>query len=178
MSLTAILCNTTLYSLEYTFSGGYAKNPYIEAWQFPSVSHVMGADPLGRDVLSRIIYGARISMSVALVVNAVSLLVGAPIGALAGWYGGAVDYGLMRLVDVMSFFPTLLFAIMMMTILGSGLINIYIAMAVTSWIVIARLVRGQIFSLLEQDFILAARATGATDWHIFFVTYCPIPSPP
>ncbi|MFQ5858354.1 MAG: ABC transporter permease [Anaerolineae bacterium] len=144
----------------------YDKQVYSEAWQFPSKRHVMGTDPFGRDVSSRIIYGARISMSVALVVNTAAFLIGAPIGALAGWFGGVVDYALMRVVDVMSAFPTLLFAILMMTVLGSGLINIYIAMAVTSWIGTARLIRGQILSLREQDFTLAARAIGATDWHI------------
>jgi ABC-type dipeptide/oligopeptide/nickel transport system permease subunit len=126
----------------------------------------MGTDPYGRDVWSRIIYGARISMSVALIVNAASFIVGAPIGALAGWFGGVIDYVLMRIVDVMSAFPTLLFAILMMTVLGRGLTNIYIAMAVTSWIPVARLVRGQILSLREQDFVLAGRAIGATNRHI------------
>lgn len=145
---------------------GYDHQVYREAWQFPSWTHPMGTDPYGRDLLSRIIYGARISMSVALIVNAAALLIGAPLGALAGWLGGAIDYLLMRVVDVMSAFPTLLFAILMLTMLGSGLINIYIAVAATSWIPIARLVRGQMLSLREQDFVLAARAIGATDWNI------------
>jgi oligopeptide transport system permease protein len=145
---------------------GYDHQEYMDSWLFPSWAHPLGTDPYGRDVLDRIIYGARISLSVALVVNVASLLVGAPLGAVAGWYGGGVDYLLMRIVDVISAFPTLLFAILMLTVLGSGLINIYLALTITSWIGIARLVRGQILSLREQEYVTAARAMGATDWRI------------
>jgi oligopeptide transport system permease protein len=145
---------------------GYDNQVYSEAWQFPSSDHVMGTDPFGRDVLVRIIYGARISLTVAAVVNLASLAVGMPIGALAGWFGGAFDYALMRIVDVMSAFPTLLFAILLLSILGSGMINLFIAMSVTSWIGIARLVRGQVLSLREQDYTMAATSLGATNWHI------------
>jgi ABC-type dipeptide/oligopeptide/nickel transport system permease subunit len=144
----------------------YDKQVYDEAWQTPSRDHWMGTDQFGRDVLSRIIYGARISLSVALVVNAVSLLIGAPFGALAGWFGGSVDYALMRVLDVMSAFPNLLLAILLMTVLGSGLVNVFIAMSITSWIGIARLVRGQILSLRERDFVMASRAIGASNRHI------------
>ncbi len=144
----------------------YDKQVYAQAWQKPSANHWMGTDQYGRDVLSRIIYGARISLSVALVVNAVSLLIGAPYGAIAGWFGGKVDYALMRFLDVMSAFPNLLLAILMMTILGSGLVNVFIAMSVTSWIGIARLIRGQILSLREQDYIMASRAIGAKNSRI------------
>jgi len=145
---------------------GYDKQDYSVAWQAPSHDFLLGTDQFGRSLLSRIIYGARISLSVALVVNVASLLLGIPIGALAGWYGGVLDYGLMRLVDVMSAFPTLLFALLMLTTLGSGLRNIYIALSITSWIGIARLIRGQFFSLREQDYILAARAIGTPTWYI------------
>ena len=147
-------------------SEGYDHQVYEEAWQFPSREHPMGTDPFGREVLVRIIYGARISLTVAAVVNLTSLFVGMPIGAAAGWFGGMLDYTLMRIVDVMSAFPTLLFAILLLSVLGSGLINLYIAMSVTSWIGIARLVRGQVLSLREQDYTMAARSIGATDWHI------------
>jgi len=147
---------------------GYDDQVYSEAWQAPSWQHPMGTDPFGRDLLDRIIYGTRVSLAVALVVNVFSLLVGLPLGALAGWYKGSIDYGLMRIVDVMSAFPTLLFAILIMTVLGSGLLNVFIALAVTSWIGIARLVRGQVLALREQDFVLAARSMGATDAQIIW----------
>lgn len=144
----------------------YDEQVYSRAWQFPSPAHLMGTDPFGRDVLSRVIYGARVSLSVALVVNLSALLLGVPCGALAGWRGGAVDFALMRVVDVMSALPRLLLAILMMTVLGSGLLNIYLVMAATSWIHIARLVRGQVLSLREREFTLAARASGASDARI------------
>ena len=145
---------------------GYDHQVYPDAWQFPSREHPMGTDPFGREVWVRIVYGARISLTVAAVVNLTSLFIGIPIGAAAGWFGGLLDYMLMRIVDVMSAFPTLLFAILLLSVLGSGLINLYIAMSVTSWIGIARLVRGQVLSLREQDYTMAARSVGATDWHI------------
>jgi oligopeptide transport system permease protein len=147
---------------------GYDHQVYLDSWLYPSRAHPLGTDPYGRDVLDRIVYGARISLSVALVVNLASLLVGAPFGAVAGWYGGGVDYVLMRIVDIISAFPTLLFAILMLSVLGSGLVNIYLALTITSWIGIARLVRGQILSLREQEYVIAAKAMGATDRRIIF----------
>ncbi|MFN8444569.1 MAG: ABC transporter permease [Caldilineaceae bacterium] len=147
----------------------YDDQNYSVAWRFPSAEYPFGTDPFGRDLLSRVIYGARISLSVALVVNLASFLIGAPIGALAGWYGGWIDYLLMRLVDLMAAFPTLLFALLLLTTIGSGLVNIYIALSLTSWIGIARLVRGQFLTLREQDYVLAARAIGTPTrrilWH-------------
>jgi len=145
---------------------GYDHQVYADAWKFPSAQHVMGTDPFGRDVLCRIMYGARVSLAVAIVVNLLSLLVGMPLGAAAGWFGGAIDYALMRIVDIMSTFPTLLFAILLMSVLGSGLVNVFIAMSVTGWIGIARLVRGQVLSLREQEYTVAARAIGATNRYI------------
>jgi ABC-type dipeptide/oligopeptide/nickel transport system permease subunit len=144
----------------------YDDQNYSVAWQPPSAQFPLGTDPFGRDLLSRIIYGARISLSVALVVNVVSFVVGMPIGALAGWYGGIIDFLLMRLVDLMSAFPTLLFALLMLSTIGGGLFNIYLALSITSWIGIARLIRGQFLSLREHDYVLAARATGTPTWRI------------
>ena len=145
---------------------GYDHQVYADTWMFPSAQHVMGTDPFGRDVLCRIMYGARVSLAVAVVVNLLSLLIGMPLGAAAGWFGGAIDYALMRIVDIMSTFPTLLFAILLMSVLGSGLVNVFIAMSITGWIGIARLVRGQVLSLREQEYTVAARAIGATNRRI------------
>ena len=145
---------------------GYDNQVYVDAWQPPSREHPMGTDPFGRDVWTRIMYGARISLSVALVVNLVAFIVGMPVGAAAGWFGGGFDYALMRIVDIMSAFPTLLFAILLLSILGSGLVNLWIAMSVTSWIGVSRLVRGQVLSLREHDYTLAAQCIGASNWRI------------
>jgi ABC-type dipeptide/oligopeptide/nickel transport system permease subunit len=148
------------------FPEGYDHQVYEDTWQFPSRQHVMGTDPFGRDVLARVMYGARVSLAVAVVVNLLALLIGIPVGVAAGWFGGVMDYGLSRIVDIMSTFPTLLFAILLMSILGSGLVNVFIAMAITAWIATARLMRGQVLSLREREYTLAARSIGATDWHI------------
>lgn len=167
LALVAILVFIALTAGIF-FPEGYDHQAYEDSWLFPSRQHLMGTDPFGRDVLARIMYGARISLAVAVVVNLVALLIGIPLGAASGWFGGVIDYGLSRIVDVMSTFPTLLFAILLMSILGSGLVNVFIAMSVTAWIATARLMRGQVLSLREQDYTLAARSIGATDWRILW----------
>lgn len=142
---------------------------YAATWQLPSRTHWLGTDELGRDVLSRLIYGARISLAVGIVSQFVIVLVGVPIGACAGLIGGWFDYAVMRVVDVLSSLPPLLFYILLLVVLGAGFQNIIIAMAVTGWIGIARIVRGQVLSLKETDFIRATRAMGGGTWHIVTV---------
>jgi|SRR5919108_354216 ABC-type dipeptide/oligopeptide/nickel transport system permease subunit len=127
----------------------------------PSRQFPMGTDLNGRDMLSRMIYGARISMTVGLVAQLIVVLIGVPVGAIAGYYGGRLDTLIMRVVDVMSAFPTLLFVILIMTMLGRGLFNIFIAIGLIGWVTLARLVRGQLLSIREKEFVLAARAIGA-----------------
>ena len=131
-------------------------------YEFPSREFPLGTDHLGRDVLSRIMYGARVSMTVGFVAEFIVLCIGVPIGALAGYYGGKVDMVLMRFVDVMYAFPRLLFVILIMSMLGRGLLNIFIAIGLTGWVRVARLTRAQILSLKEREFCEAARAAGAS----------------
>ena len=130
-------------------------------YEFPSREFPLGTDHLGRDVLSRIMYGARVSMTVGFVAELIVLCIGVPIGALGGYYGGKVDMVLMRLVDVMYAFPRLLFVILIMSMLGRGLLNIFIAIGLTGWVRVARLTRAQMLSLKEREFCEAARAAGA-----------------
>jgi oligopeptide transport system permease protein len=133
--------------------------------------HILGTDQIGRDLLSRLMDGARISMTVALVVQVVVLLIGVPIGALAGWFGGRTDNILMRFTDVMYAFPDLLFIILLTvafkeTPFGQamdGLLLVFIAIGLTSWVTVARLVRGQLLSIKETEFVEAARAIGVSD---------------
>jgi len=139
---------------------------YTATWQLPNSKYWLGTDDLGRDVLSRLIYGTRVSLGVGIFSQLVIVLIGLPIGALAGLLGGWVDYIIMRIVDVLSALPGLLLYILIMIALGSGFINIIIAMSVTGWIGIARLVRGQVLSLKETDYVRAARAMGASQGHI------------
>ena len=152
---------------------------YTVTYQSPSAEHWMGTDDLGRDILSRIIYGARVSYAVGIFSQLVIVLLGLPIGAFAGLVGGSVDYSLMRLIDVLSSIPGLLLYILLMIALGGGLQNIIIAMSITGWIGIARLVRGQVLSLKESDFVRASRSMGAeTNWitrkHIIRNTLSPV----
>jgi ABC-type dipeptide/oligopeptide/nickel transport system permease subunit len=139
---------------------------FANTWQQPSAAHWLGTDDLGRDVLSRLIYGARISISVGILSQLVIVLIGLPIGALAGLLGGWPDYIVMRIIDVLSSIPTILFYILLLIALGAGFGNIIIAMALTGWIGIARLVRGQVLSLKETDYVRAARAMGGGARHI------------
>jgi oligopeptide transport system permease protein len=139
-----------------------------------TAGHMFGTDQIGRDLLSRLMDGARISMSVAVVVQIVVLLIGVPVGALAGWFGGRLDNFLMRLVDVMYAFPDLLFIILLTvafreTPFGKamdGLLLVFIAIGLTSWVTVARLVRGQLLALKETEFVEAARAIGVSDRRI------------
>jgi len=123
----------------------------------------LGADHLGRDVLSRVIYGARVSLLVGFVAEAIVLVIGVTMGALAGYYGGRVDRVIMRTADVLFAFPDLLFAIAIMFALGRGLINLFVALSVVGWAGMARLTRSQVLALKEREFVEGARAAGASD---------------
>lgn len=127
---------------------------------FPSREFWMGTDLNGRDLYSRILYGARVSLSIGILSQLVALLIGLPLGALAGWYGGRTDYAVMRLVDIMSAIPTLLLAYLIMARLGAGYFNVLLAIALTSWIEICRLTRAQFLSLREKEFVEASRMVG------------------
>ncbi|MEO6208131.1 MAG: ABC transporter permease, partial [Candidatus Limnocylindrales bacterium] len=139
-----------------------------------SPNHLLGTDQLGRDLLSRLLDGARISVSVAFVVQIVIVVIGVPIGALAGWFGGRLDNLLMRVTDVIYAFPDLLFIILLSvafreTFFGQaldGLLLVFVAIGITSWVTVARLVRGQLLSLKETEFVEAARAIGVSDSRI------------
>lgn len=139
----------------------YTKPNFLHAYEFPNRQFPLGTDPLGRDMLSRIIYGARVSMLVGFVAQFIVVSIGVPVGAVAGYYGGKVDLLIMRFVDVMYAFPRLLFVILLMSMLGAGLLNIFIAIGLTGWVNIARLTRAQILSLKEREFAEGARAAGA-----------------
>jgi ABC-type dipeptide/oligopeptide/nickel transport system permease subunit len=148
-----------------------ARTPYDKIFfgpmgAFPSAKYWMGTDLNGRDLWSRIVFAARISLSIAILAQLIALVVGMPMGAIAGWAGGRVDYLIMRVVDVMSAFPTLLFAYLIMARLGAGYWNVALAIGITSWIGICRLTRAQFLSLREKEFVEASRMLGATPGRI------------
>lgn len=132
----------------------------------PSSEHLLGTDELGRDVLSRIIYGARISLVIGLVPTTISMVLGTILGLMAGFLGKKVDFVIMRLADIMLAFPSLLLAMVVMYTLGATLINIFIALSVVSWAGTARVVRSQTLSLKEKEFVEAAKSIGVKDYVI------------
>jgi ABC-type dipeptide/oligopeptide/nickel transport system permease subunit len=127
-----------------------------------SPGHLLGTDSLGRDVLSRLIYGTRVSLVVGFAAVGISGAIGVIVGLLSGYFGGFVDTVFMRIVDAWLAFPFLLMAIAIVAILGPGLTNIVIALVITSWVVYARLVRGETLSLREREFVLSSRGLGAS----------------
>lgn len=126
----------------------------------PSGEHWLGRDELGRDVLSRIIFGARVSLVIGLVPTLISMVIGTILGLIAGFYGGKVDFVIMRLADVMLAFPSLLLAMVVMYTMGGGLVNIFIALSLVNWAGTARIVRAQTLSLKEKEYVEAARSIG------------------
>ena len=138
----------------------------LMALQSPSKEFPLGTDEFGRDILSRIIYGSRVSLQVGITTTAVAAFLGITLGALAGYYGGWLDYVIQALVDISWAFPTVLMAIFLVAVLGHGLTNLMIAVGVVYWGAFARVVRGQVLSMREWEFVLAARAAGANDIHI------------
>ncbi len=139
----------------------------------PGWHHWLGTDQYGRDVLSRVIYGARISLSVGLVAVSLYVAIGVGIGAVAGYYGGWVDLVLMRFVDIMLCIPTLFLILMVIAFVGPSIFNVMIVIGLTSWMGVARLVRGEILSLKERDFVTAARVIGMKDARIIFTQLLP-----
>jgi peptide/nickel transport system permease protein len=127
----------------------------------PSVAHPFGLDELGRDILARVLAGARISLVVALTVAGVSAAIGTAVGAVAGYLGGAADEGISRVIDTLLAFPGLLLAIALVAVLGPSLRNVLLALVAIGWVGYARLVRGEVLKARELDYVQAARAIGA-----------------
>jgi len=139
----------------------------------PSASHLFGTDQLGRDVLSRMIWGARISLKVGFVATVVAIIIGTILGAVSGYYGGWIDAAIMRFVDIMLCFPTFFLILAVIAFLEPSIWNIMIIIGLTGWMGVTRLVRADFITLKERDFVQAARAIGATDLRIIFLHILP-----
>jgi oligopeptide transport system permease protein len=167
----------------------YAQQDYSAVTQGPSWAHPMGTDQLGRDIMIRLIFGARISLTVGIVVQTVIMLIGVPAGLIAGYFGGKSDMVIMRTVDVLYAIPSLLFVIIIMTFLRGtfsgkpggiwhgiaqldsrtgGLVGVYIGLGIIGWLTVCRIVRANTLSLKQREFTEAARALGATNGRIMF----------
>ncbi|MCC6904651.1 MAG: ABC transporter permease [Anaerolineae bacterium] len=152
----------------------YDETDYSNVLGKPNAEHIFGADELGRDVFSRLIFGSRVSLGVAFVGSLTAMLIGVLYGAVAGYLGGWIDDLMMRFVDLMYGFPVLLFVILVMLIIppnsppGLIMVGVFVSLGVVSWLGVSRLVRGQFLSLRQKEFVEAARATGATPWRIIW----------
>jgi oligopeptide transport system permease protein len=132
----------------------------------PSMAHWLGTDPLGRDMLTRILHGGRVSLEVGLLATAVAAIIGVFYGMTAGLAGGRTDAAMMRIVDILYAFPFINFVILLMVIVGRKFWLIFVAIGAVEWLTMARVVRGQVLALKNLEFITAARACGAGFWHI------------
>jgi len=139
----------------------------------PSAAHLLGTDQLGRDVLSRMIWGAKISLKVGFAATGLAIFIGTILGAIAGYYGRWIDAAIMRFVDIMLCFPTFFLILAVIAFLEPSIWNIMIVIGLTGWMGITRLVRADFTSLRERDFVLAARGIGAGDFRIILVHILP-----
>ena len=156
----ALLCLIAIFA-DVLAPRPYTKTNFGRLNESPTRDYPLGTDQLGRDLLSRMIYGARISMIVGLGAQVFVVIIGVPIGALSGYLGGRADVALTRFIDVMYAFPRLLFVILVMSMLGAGLTNIFIAIGLTGWVGIARQTRAQVLIIKEKEYVDAARGLGA-----------------
>lgn len=146
----------------------YSDQNLQQANQPPGGEHWFGTDSLGRDLFIRVVYGARISLAIGIVASLINLTIGVVYGGIAGFFGGRTDRIMMGIVDVLYGIPVLLYVILLMVVLKPGLTNIFIALGIAYWLGMARIVRGQILSLKEQEYVLAAKVLGAGSLRILF----------
>jgi len=144
----------------------YQEQDTVNILAFPGMDHFLGTDRLGRDLLSRMIYGARVSLFVGVFSTLIALVIGTVYGTISAYVGGKTDNLMMRVVDVVFALPDLLMIILITVLMGRGVVGVFIALTMVSWVTIARLVRGEVLRIKEYPFILAAKALGASHFRI------------
>ena len=140
----------------------YDAQNYMEINEFPSLKHFFGTDNFGRDIFVRVLYGARISLAVGFLASFISLFIGVIYGGISGFSGGKIDNIMMRIVDVIYSVPMMIYVILLMVVVGSGLKSIFITLGISYWAPMARIVRAEILRLKNEEFILAAKVIGAS----------------
>ena len=147
-------------------------DPYVQdlrnALAKPSAEHILGTDSFGRDLFTRIVYGARISLIIGLIPSVIAIIIGTVMGLMAGFLGKTADFIIMRIADIVLSFPSLLLAMVIMYTLGASLLNLFIALSIINWGMTARTVRAQTLQLREKEFVEAARSVGVKNWTIMF----------
>ena len=141
---------------------------FLAAMEAPSLAHPLGVDDLGRDLLSRLIYGTRISLFVGISTVAIALVIGVILGLLAGYYGGWLDMIIMRYIDLQWAFPNILIAVYLVAVFGTGLANVIVAISLAYIDDFARIARGMVLSIKEEQYVDAARTVGVSDWRIMW----------
>ncbi|NRA85820.1 MAG: ABC transporter permease [Rhizobiales bacterium] len=153
----------------YITPTSYEEQKFLtENLSFPSAEHWFGVDDLGRDFYTRIVYGARISLSIGFIAATFSVFIGLPLGALSGYYGGTVDWFVMRIVEIFSVVPPLMAALLLAALTGGGFLSIVAIAALFGWVPVCLLVRGQVMALRDAEFVRAAKALGGSHQYIIF----------
>lgn len=166
LAILILLIAMAIFAPFITKTDATSQDFLTQALAFPSWDHWFGVDNLGRDLFSRVVYGARVSLSIGFIAAGFSILIGIPLGALAGYFGGRTDWMVMRIIELFSVVPPLLAALMLAALTGGGYLEIVFIAALFGWVRVCLLVRAQIKAFREKEFVRAARALGATPWYI------------
>ena len=157
------------YASRHVFTTAFSEiTSLVKYFLAPSFAHPLGTDELGRDTLTRIIFGARISLTIGLIPTLISMFIGTILGLIAGYFGGKIDFAIMRLADIMLAFPSLLLAMVVMYTMGGGLINIFIALSLVNWASTSRVIRSETLSLSKKEYVEAAKSMGVSNATIIF----------
>jgi oligopeptide transport system permease protein len=165
LAVLSLLCLVSLLT-PWIAPYGYEEQNLLIGASGPSLQHWLGTDIFGRDMLTRIMYGGRVSLTVGFIATAVALLIGVLWGAVAGYVGGRTDALMMRIVDIMYALPFMIFIVLLMVVLGRNILLLFLAIGAVEWLTMARIVRSQVMALRKQEFVEAAHSLGLSQWTI------------